>query len=226
MKLSDAITIDGPVASGKTTVGRELADKLGFQFLDTGVMYRAVTLAVLEKGIDPHDEKAVSEKAEQIKIEILPPTQKDGRQNDVIVDGQDVTWKLWENNVRDAVSLVSTYQRVRQALTEKQRQIGLRGKIVMVGRDIGTVVLPDAEHKFFLVASVEERARRRFNEIQASGKKADLAEIQHALEERDKIDSSRKLAPLKPAQDAKMINTDGKTVQQVVAELLTAIQEK
>ncbi len=225
MKLSDAITIDGPVASGKTTVGKQLAEKLGYQFLDTGVMYRAVTLAVIEGRIDLHDENAVSKKAEQIKIEILPPTQKDGRQNDVFVDGEEVTTKLWENNVRDAVSLVSTYKRVRQALTEKQRQMGLQGKIVMVGRDIGTVVLPDAEHKFFLIASVEERARRRFQEIKASGKKADLAEIQHALEERDKIDSSRKLAPLIAAQDAKIINTNDKTVQQVVLEILNSIQE-
>ncbi|MHB8806725.1 MAG: (d)CMP kinase [Anaerolineaceae bacterium] len=226
MKLSDAVTIDGPVASGKTTVGKQLAEKLGYQFLDTGIMYRAVTLAAIESQIDLHDESAVSEKAELITITILPPTQKDGRQNDVFVDGQDVTTKLWENNVRDAVSLVSTYKRVRQALTEKQRQIGSQGKIVMVGRDIGTVVLPNAAYKFFLIASVEERARRRFQEIQSSGKKADLVEIQHALEERDKIDSSRKLAPLVAAQDAKIIETDNKTVQQVVAEILTAIQEK
>ena len=223
MKLDDVITIDGPVASGKTTVGKQLAEKLGFQFLDTGIMYRAVTLAVLEEGIDLNDENAVSEKAEQMSIAILPPSKKDGRQNDVLVDGQDVTLKLFENNVRDAVSLVSSYKRVRQALTEKQRQIGLQGKIVMVGRDIGTVVLPNASHKFFLIASVEERARRRFEEIKASGKDADLAEIQYALEERDKKDSSRVHAPLKAAEDAITIDTNGKTAQEVVLEMFSMI---
>lgn len=226
MELNNAITIDGPVASGKTTVGKQLAEKLGYQFLDTGIMYRAVTLAALEDGIDLQNENAVSEKAEQIRIEILPPTKSDGRQNDVYINGMEVTTKLWEDNVRDAVSLVSSYKRVRQAMTEMQRQIGSQGKIVMVGRDIGTVVLPDARYKFFLIASVEERARRRFEEIKASGKKADLTEIKHALEERDQKDSSRKLAPLVAAQDAKIIDTNGKTVQEVVTEMLYLIQEE
>ena len=225
MKLSDAITIDGPVASGKTTVGKMLAENLGFQFLDTGVMYRAVALAVVENGIDPHDEDLVSQKAENIRIEIFPPSQQDGRQYDVHVDGKDATWKLREDVVRDNVSLISTYQRVRQALTRKQREIGERGQIVMVGRDIGTVVLPDAPYKFFLVASVEERAHRRYMEDKASGKNVDLAEIKRSLEERDKIDSSRKLAPLKPAEDAIVIETDNKTVRTVVEEILSYIRK-
>ncbi|HAF62404.1 MAG TPA: (d)CMP kinase [Anaerolineaceae bacterium] len=225
MKLNNVITIDGPVASGKTTVGKKLAEMLDLQFLDTGVMYRAVALAVVEAGIDPHNEERVSEKAENIQIEIFSPSQDDGRQYDVFVDGKDATWKLREDVVRDNVSLVSTYQRVRRALTQKQREIGERGKIVMVGRDIGTVVLPDAAYKFFLVASVEERARRRYLEDKASGKKVDLADIQHSLEERDKVDSSRKLAPLKPAEDAVVISTDHKTVDEVVEEILSFIKE-
>lgn len=225
MKLSDAITIDGPVASGKTTVGKMLAENLGFQFLDTGVMYRAVALAVVESGINPHDEDLVSQKAENIQIEIFPASKEDGRQYDVYVDGKDATWKLREDVVRDNVSLISTYQRVRQALTRKQREIGERGQIVMVGRDIGTVVLPDAAYKFFLVASVEERAQRRFMEDKASGKNVDLAEIKRSLEERDKIDSSRKLAPLKPAEDAIVIETDNKTVRTVVEEILSHIRK-
>jgi len=223
--LNNAITIDGPVASGKTTVGKELAEKLGFQFLDTGVMYRAVTLAVLEAHIDPYDENAVSEKAENVRIDIYPPSKNDGRQYDVFLDGVDATWLIREDWVRDNVSLVSTYHRVRQALTEKQREIGLRGNIVMVGRDIGTVVLPDAAYKFFLIASVEERANRRYLEIQQSGKKADLVETKRSLEERDKIDSSRKLAPLKAAQDAIMIDTNHKSIKQVVEEILSHIKE-
>lgn len=225
MKLNNVITIDGPVASGKTTVGKKLAEMLDLQFLDTGVMYRAVALAVVEAGIDPHNEERVSEKAENIQIEIFSPSQDDGRQYDVFVDGKDATWKLREDVVRDNVSLVSTYQRVRRALTQKQREIGERGKIVMVGRDIGTVVLPDAAYKFFLVASVEERARRRYLEDKASGKKVDLADIQHSLEERDKVDSSRKLAPLKPAEDAVVISTDHKTVDEVVEEILSFVKE-
>ena len=225
MKLDNAITIDGPVASGKTTVGKKLAEKMGFQFLDTGVMYRAVALAVVEAGIDPQEEDLVSQKAENIQIEIFPPSQEDGRQYDVFVDGKDATWKLREDVVRDNVSLVSTYQRVRKALTQKQREIGERGKIVMVGRDIGTVVLPDAAHKYFLVASVEERANRRYIEEKASGKKVNLADIQRSLEERDKIDSSRKLAPLKPAEDAIVIETDRKTVDEVVEEILSSIRD-
>ncbi|NMC45328.1 MAG: (d)CMP kinase [Chloroflexi bacterium] len=225
MKLNNAITIDGPVASGKTTVGKELAEKLGFQFLDTGVMYRAVTLAVLEAGIDPGDEDTVSEKAEKICIDIYPPSKNDGRQYDVFLDGVDATWSIREDRVRDNVSLVSTYHRVRQAMTAKQRAIGLRGNIVMVGRDIGTVVLPDAAYKFFLIASVEERAKRRFLETRQSGKKTDLAEIQRSLEERDKIDSSRKLAPLKAAQDAIMIDTNDKSISQVVEEILSHVKE-
>lgn len=224
--MNNAITIDGPVASGKTTVGKELAEKLGFQFLDTGVMYRAVTLAVLEAGIDPHDENLVSERAEHIRIDIYPPSKDDGRQYDVFLDGVDATWPIREDHVRDNVSLVSTYQRVRQALTAKQRKIGLHGNIVMVGRDIGTVVLPDAAYKFFLIASVEERAKRRFLETQQSGRKTDLAEIQRSLEERDKIDSSRKLAPLKAAQDAIMIDTNHKSISQVVEEILSHIHIK
>lgn len=224
MKLLDVITIDGPVASGKTTVGKNLAEKLGFTFLDTGVMYRAVTLAVIEHNIDPHDESGVCELAEKIVIEVFPATVEDGRQYDVIVDGQDVTWELKEDAVRDNVSLISTYQRVRKAMTDKQREIGEQGKIVMVGRDIGTVVLPDAAFKFFLIASVRERAKRRYLETQASGKPATLNEIQKSLEERDKIDSSRKLAPLKPAEDAVIIDTNNKTISQVVDEILNHIE--
>ena len=224
MKLLDVITIDGPVASGKTTVGKNLAEKLGFTFLDTGVMYRAVTLAVIEHNIDPHDESAVCELAEKIVIEVFPASVEDGRQYDVMVDGQDVTWELKEDAVRDNVSLISTYQRVRKAMTDKQREIGEQGKIVMVGRDIGTVVLPDAAFKFFLIASVGERAKRRYLETQASGKPATLNEIQKSLEERDKIDSSRKLAPLKPAEDAVIIDTNNKTISQVVDEILNHIE--
>jgi cytidylate kinase len=149
---------------------------------------------------------------------------KDGRLYDVFIDKRDVTWRIRGEEVRDQVSLVSTYNGVRQALTEKQREIGSLGAIVMIGRDIGTVVLPNADYKFFLIASVRERAKRRFLELTESGKQANLKEIQTSLENRDRIDSSRKLAPLKPARDAIIIDTNDKAIDEVVEELCQYIK--
>ena len=225
MELWDAIAIDGPVASGKTTVGKKVAERLGYTFLDTGVMYRAVAYASVNAQVDPSNEEDVSMIAEKMNIAISPPSKMDGRLYDVVLDGEDITWGLREKYVRVNVSLVSTYQRVRKALTEKQREIGLVGKVVMVGRDIGTVVLPDAVNKFFLIASVEERARRRFLEEKESGKEADYDDILLSLQERDRIDSSRKLAPLRSAEDAHIIDTDNKNIDQVVEEIINLIRE-
>ena len=213
------IAIDGPVASGKSTVGYDLANSLGYLFFDTGVMYRAVALAAIQKGIDIKDETAVGLLAHHLDIDVLPPTKEDTRMYDVQVDGVDVTWQIRQPEVEDVVSPVSTYPEVRQEMTRQQRQIGLRGNIVMVGRDIGTVVLPDADLKFFLEASVEERARRRYDEIRQREESADLQKILTSLKERDRIDSTRKVAPLKPARDAIIIHTDGKKKEQVVQEI-------
>jgi cytidylate kinase len=154
--MKNMIAIDGPASSGKTTLGKLLADQFGFLFFDTGVMYRAVTQTALQRGIAIEDELSVTTLAEEIQIDIQPPSKNDGRSNDVLVDGIDQTWAIRQSKVESRVSEVSAYQGVRKALSEKQRLIGLRGNVVMVGRDIGTVVLPEANLKIYLVASVEE----------------------------------------------------------------------
>jgi len=224
LKLPDVITIDGPVASGKSSVGMILAKKLGYLFLDTGVMYRAVTWAAINQKMMIDNEEAVCSLAQQIEIEIKPPTKFDGRINDVFVDKVDVTWKLREPEVNENVSQVSRYQLVREVLTEQQREFGRRGKIVMAGRDIGTIVMPDAEMKIFLEASVEERALRRYNEEVKRGKQIDLEDVIKNVEMRDKIDSNREIAPLLPAKDAVIIITDGREISKVVDEILSIIE--
>jgi cytidylate kinase len=209
------IAIDGPAASGKTTLGRRLADYLGYLFVDTGVMYRAVTWAALQRGIDIHDEARVTALAEEVQIDILPPSQNDGRFYDVRMDHQDITWEIRNPQVEAAVSIVSAYPGVRRALTVQQRRIGLCGRVVMVGRDIGTVVLPEADLKIYLDASPEERARRRFAELQARGEAADYGAILQKVRERDQIDSTRQVAPLQAAPDAIHIDSDGLTAEEV-----------
>lgn len=214
-----SIAIDGPAASGKSSVGLKLARDLGLLFLDTGIMYRAVTLAVLLREEDIHDSDKVAALAEKIKIEIKKSSIPDGRLNDVMVDGQDVTWLIREPRVNDRVSLVSTYAGVRKALTLQQKKIAERGGIVMAGRDIGTVVMPRADYKFFLRASLEERARRRFDEEKSFGKDPVIEKIIDNLRSRDEMDSAREIAPLVPADDAIIIETDQKTLDQVIEEM-------
>ena len=154
------IAIDGPAASGKSTLGAALAEHLGYLYLDTGVMYRAGTWAALDRGLDIAAEADVTGLAESIQIDVEPASLDDGRQYDVICDGVDVTWLIRSSRVEAVVSPVSAYPGVRSAMVAQQRRIGLKGQVVMVGRDIGTVVLPEAPLKIYLDASVEERARR------------------------------------------------------------------
>jgi len=224
LKLPDVITIDGPAASGKSSVGLMLSKELGYLFLDTGIMYRAVAWAVINQKADIDDEEEVSTLAQQIDIEIKPPTKSDGRINDVFVDKIDVTWKIREPEVNENVSQVSRYQFVRKALTEQQQEFGRRGKIVMAGRDIGTIVMPNADLKIFLEASVKERALRRYNEEVKRGKQSNLEDVIKNVEMRDKIDSTREIAPLTPAKDAIIINTDGKDISGVIDEILSIIK--
>ncbi len=214
--IPESIAIDGPAASGKSTVGGGLALRLGFFYFDTGVMYRAVTLASLRHGIPVTDEKQVSRLAAQVAIDVQPPTVDDGRQYNVLLDGEDVTWAIRSAEVDADVSRVAAYPEVRAVLTEAQRRIGQRGKVVMVGRDIGTIVLPDAEMKVFLRASAEERARRRYLELINRGKQVDYKAILEAVHRRDAIDSSREVAPLRPAADAIIVDTDRIGIQGVV----------
>ena len=224
MPLPKIITIDGPAASGKSTLGKKIADQLGYVFFDTGVMYRAVTWTALQRGIDIADEPAVTALAEEVELDIRPPSQFDGRACDILADGEDVTWQIRRAEVDANVSQVSAYAGVRQALTTQQRRIGLRGSVVMVGRDIGTVVLPDAELKIFLDASVEERARRRYLELRQRGEPADLEEIIQSMRLRDQIDSTRQFAPLRRPEDAFVINSDHLSFEQVFDLVTDLIQ--
>lgn len=226
MPYPDIIAIDGPAAAGKSTIGELLAKKLGYLYFDTGVMYRAVTWAALQRGISTTDEKRVTELAEQLHIEISQPNVADGRQYTVYVDGQDVTWELRRPEIDQNVSPVSAYPGVRAALTTQQRRIGERGKVVMVGRDIGTVVLPNAPLKIYLEATVEERARRRHLENLQRGQKSSYREILRAMRRRDKIDSERDVAPLRPAADAVVIDTTNLSIAQVLELVWKLVQER
>jgi cytidylate kinase len=214
------IALDGPAASGKSTLGRTLADSLGYLFFDTGIMYRAVTWIALQRDMNLRDEASITELAQKAQIDIRPASKADGRACDVVISDKDVTWDMRDGEVDANVSVVSAYGGVRQALSEQQRRIGLRGKVVMVGRDIGTVVLPEADLKIYLDASAEERARRRFNEIVARGDQADFEEILKKVIERDHIDSTRAVAPLRPADDAVIIDSDKMSAEQVVARVM------
>jgi cytidylate kinase len=207
MAQPSMIAIDGPAASGKSTLAQRLAVELGYLYFDTGVMYRAVTLAALRRDVPIGDEEAVSDLAREIRIDVRQPSKDDGRQYDVLLDDSDVTWAIRDPEVDSNVSQVSAYAGVRQAMTERQRKIGQRGDVVMVGRDIGTVVLPDADLKFYLDASVEARAVRRFKECLARGEDVTKQEILESMRQRDRIDSSRRLAPLRKAEDAVMIDS-------------------
>ncbi|HTX79448.1 MAG TPA: (d)CMP kinase, partial [Longilinea sp.] len=216
--------IDGPAASGKSTLAQMLADKLGYLYLDTGVMYRAVTLAALEKGCNLADEKAVTALAQTADIDVRPASVNDSRMYDVWLDNEDVTWKIRQADVEDNVSPVSAYKGVRQAMTQQQRQIGKRGKMVMAGRDIGTVVFPDAELKIYLKASLEVRARRRYEELRQRGENPSFEDVISNLRIRDQIDSGRAVAPLKPADDAIIIDTDDMDQQQVFDKMMSLLE--
>ena len=214
--LPNIITIDGPAASGKSTLGKRLADELVYLFFDTGVMYRAVTWLALQDGLEIEEENQITLLAERTDIDVRAPSLDDGRQNDILADGRDITWQIRLPEVDANVSLVSSYGGVRDALTIQQRRIGQRGKVVMVGRDIGTVVFPDADLKIYLDASVEERARRRYHEQCERGEESDQAQILEAMRKRDKFDSTREVAPLRAAPDAVIIFSDNMDADQVL----------
>jgi cytidylate kinase len=214
------IAIDGPAASGKSTIAAALARKLNYLYFDTGVMYRAATWAALERDLIISDEAAVTKLTESLQIDVKPPSQTDGRQYDVLCGGVDVTWAIRSPEVDANVSPVSVYSGVRSALTAQQRRIGLRGNVVMVGRDIGTVVLPEAPLKIYLDASAEERARRRYREVLARGDRSQTYEaILDNVKSRDTIDSSRATAPLKVAPDAVIIDSTGLSIEEVIARI-------
>jgi CMP/dCMP kinase len=214
------IAIDGPAASGKSTLGLKIAGALGYLFFDTGVMYRAVTWIALDRDVDVHDEAKVTALAEKMPIDVAPASKSDGRACDVLVAGKDVTWETRLPMVDANVSVVSAYPGVRTALSRQQRRIGQRGRVVMVGRDIGTVVLPEADLKIYLDASAEVRARRRFEEMTARGANVNYEDVLAKVIDRDRIDSTRDVAPLKAAADAVVIDSDRLNVEEVFEKVL------
>lgn len=210
------IAIDGPAGSGKSTVAKILAQKLSYVYVDTGAMYRCVTLAAKKRGIAYSDESAISELVHQIAIEFIPadPVQK------VILDNEDVTFDIRSEEVTNNVSLVSSYKQVREVLTAMQRQIANDNSVIMDGRDIGTTVLPNADLKIFLVASVQERAQRRYKELVAKGVQIDFEQLKEEIEIRDYKDSHREISPLKQAKDAILLDTTGLTIDEVTENIL------
>ena len=208
------IAIDGGVASGKSAVGRRVAEALGLPFVDTGLMYRAVARAALDRGVDVGDGAALSELANQVLIRV------DGRR--IWSNGVEVTDSVYDPDISEVVSRVAKVAGVRLAMVAEQRRMA-RGGVVMAGRDIGTVVFPDADFKFFLVASVEERVRRRATQLAARGEAVDEAKMRVEVVERDRLDSQRTVAPLRPAEDAMVIDTDPLDLDQVVDRILRHI---
>jgi cytidylate kinase len=220
------IAIDGPAASGKSTVGDLLARRLGYLCLDTGLMYRAVTWAALDRGIPIEDELAVTALAERLHIDVTLPTVDDGRKATVFADGVDVTWALHTPEVDADVSPVSAYPGVRRAMVHQQRRVAAAGRVVMIGRDIGTVVLPDAHLKIYLDASVSERACRRWREMRARGEDADCGAVLASMRRRDEIDSHREVAPLRAAEDAVVVDTTKLRIEAVLDRLEELVEER
>ena len=203
------------MASGKSAVGKRVAEKLGLPFIDSGLMYRAVTRLATQSGIDPHDSEAVTELAESTRMRI------EGER--VWADGIELTHGIYDTDYADALPVVSAIPGVRKALVDQQRQMAESG-VVMAGRDIGTVVFPDADHKFFLVASVDEKVRRRAAQFERRGERVDEEAMRREVEWRDRVDSERPVAPLKPAGDATIIDTDNLDLDEVVERIVDRVR--
>lgn len=213
------VAIDGPAAAGKSTVSKAVAKKLGYTYIDTGAMYRAFTSYVLDKGVDPQNEQESVKLIPEVDITLYP----DGK---VMCSGKDVTRVIREPLVSGNVSYIASYKDIRLALVEQQRKMAKSQSVVMDGRDIGTYVLPNADVKIFMVASVEERASRRYKENIEKGIKCTLEDIVADVEKRDRIDSSRAFAPLKPAEDAIHLDTSNINIEQSIEAVLKIIKDK
>lgn len=209
------VAIDGPVGSGKSAVGKRVAEALGLRFVDSGLMYRAIACLVVDRGVDPGDGAALTRLAHSVDISI------DGSR--VVAGDVDYTDRVYGPELSEAASRVAKVAGVRLALVAQQRALG-RGGVVMVGRDIGTVIFPDTRHKFFLTASVEERARRRAAQIEGRGERADPEQMRREVLERDRRDSERSVSPMRPARDAVVLDTDELTLEEVVEAVLSRIR--
>jgi len=214
------IAIDGPAGAGKSTVARRVAEKLGIAYLDTGAMYRVIAYKALSEGISPQNEEIVTSLAHSAKISF---GQRD--KPSVYCNGEDVTSQIRSSDVSRAVSVIASYQGVREYLVGLQRRVAAQGSVVMDGRDIGTFVLPLAEVKIFLTASAEERARRRHFENIQTGKVSSFEEVLADIEKRDRLDSERIYAPLKPAKDAIILDTTGLTEEEVIEKIVKIVRE-
>jgi cytidylate kinase len=216
-----AVAIDGPMGSGKSTVAREVARRLGFQYVDTGAMYRALAVAAIRRGVDPADTAGLARLARTVTLAVEP--QPDGSMR-VVLDGEDVTNALRSVEVNRIVAHVARVTEVRQALGAMQRALGARGRVVMEGRDIGSVILPDAAVKVYLTASIAARARRRQAELAASGTPMPLEDVRRIIEEDDRVASTREVAPLRVAPGAVVIDSTERSVEQVVDEIVTLVE--
>lgn len=212
------IAIDGPVAVGKSSVGLRLAERLGYVFFDTGMIYRAFTWKVLKSGISPEHKEKLCELATITEFDFVPSK---GGVLSVVIDGEDVSPRLLSAEIEGLVPLIAKVAGVRQAMVLQQRKLAQRGKVVMAGRDIGTVVLPSAELKIFLTASTEERAKRRHRELLKRGEHSSLETVLADLRKRDEMDINRSISPLKPAEAAIIINTENLSLEQVVDKIYT-----
>jgi cytidylate kinase len=211
------IAIDGGVASGKSAVGRRVAEKLGLPFIDSGLMYRAITRLAAERDIDPHDDRSMTNLARATAMRI------EGER--VWADDEEMTEGIYDTDYADALPVVSAIPGVREALVEQQREMG-RGGVVMAGRDIGTVVFPNADDKFFLVASLDEKVRRRAAQYERRGEQVDGETMRREVELRDRVDSQRPVAPLKPADDATILDTDNLELDEVVERIVRHVRAR
>lgn len=225
MKMSRkgiAIAIDGPAAAGKSTVAKKIAEKLNYIYIDTGAMYRALTLKALENQVDPNDEQSLSDLLLKTEIKLI---QVDSNQR-VLLDNKDVSEEIRNEIVTQNVSAVAKHRLIRKEMVERQRGFVDETNVVMDGRDIGSHVIPDADVKIFLVASVEERALRRYKENKEKGFQADLAQLKQEIADRDRFDMEREVSPLVKADDAIELDTTSLSIDQVVEEILQIIEQK
>ena len=213
------IAIDGPAGAGKSSVAKKVAKELALIYIDTGAMYRALTLKAIEQGISIKDEDKLEKLLLNSEIDLMPDSENDNLK--VFIDKKEVTQEIRDPEISNAVSLLSTHKKVRALMVEKQRQIAyLKNNVIMDGRDIGTVVFPNADVKIFLTASVNERANRRLKELIEKGHQTDLETLIKEIKKRDKLDTERTNSPLRPADDAIIVDTTDFTYQEVIDKLL------